>query len=103
RREIVQNRQQFWSESLLRQYEPRISHEAILLVNASTGDLWFRRLWKVLPTSSPVCFTRRIRFYSSESHSQQPTHGNFFVYFGPAPRRFFEVFEPLGVIVARIA
>lgn len=98
-----QSRQQVWSERLLQQYQAGITQEAVLLVNAATGDLWFQRLWKALPMGSPVCFTRRIRFYTSESHSQQPTHGNFFVYFGPAPRRFFEVFEPLGVIVARIA
>lgn len=96
------SRQQIWSEKLLYQYTAGITQEAILLVNAATGDLWFQSIWKRLPVDSPICFTRRIKFYAPHRQSRQPTHGNVFMYLGSAPSRFIEVFEVLGVTVVRV-
>jgi ParB family chromosome partitioning protein len=96
------SRQQIWSEKLLQQYGDGITTKAILLVNAATGDRWFQDVWQSLSRGSPVCFTRRIKFHSPGGQPRQPTHGNVFMYFGQNSRRFAEVFEPLGVIVARI-
>jgi hypothetical protein len=97
-----QSRQQLWREKLLRQYEKGVATEAIPLVNAATGTLWFWRLWKAMPLGRPVCFTRRTEFRSPGGHFRQPANGNVFMYFGRNPRRFIEVFAPPGVVVARI-
>lgn len=101
--EAGRSRQQLWSKRLLQQYQAGITQAAILLVNAATGDLWFQRLWQGLSPGSPLCFARRIRFYTPQGKSKQPTHGNVFVYFGCEPTQFIEIFKNLGIIAARIA
>jgi hypothetical protein len=96
------SRQQIWSEKLLQQYEAGITKAAILLVNAATGDLWFQNLWNRLPCGSPICFTRRIKFYTVNGRPKQPTHGNAFIYLGCEPEQFVAVFRSFGVIATSI-
>jgi DNA N-6-adenine-methyltransferase (Dam) len=87
--------QERWSCHLIAQYEAGITTEAILLVNAVTGNSWFQRLWNY-----PICFTNhRIRFYNANVLAGQPTHSNVFVYFGKKHTRFTEVFSQFGRVV----
>lgn len=86
-----------WSHYLINQYHRGITAEAILLINANTGDEWFSsRLWDFT-----VCLVhRRIAFIDEYGTPQKsPTKSNAFVYFGPTPQRFSEVFARIGKIV----
>ena len=68
----------------------------IALVNASTSEAWFQPAW-----DGVVCFTdHRIRFEDAHGRpSSQPTKGNAFVYYGPDPERFAQVFSRFGRVV----
>lgn len=94
-RENGDSNQERWSGYLISQYESGNTKEAILLVNASTSTQWFQRLW-----AYPVCFTdHKIRFHSGQSSkSNQPTHGNAFVYLGPQEDRFISIFSQFGIV-----
>jgi phage N-6-adenine-methyltransferase len=87
-----------WSEKLIAEYRAGRVEAAILLVNAATGDGWFQPLFDY-----PICFTRRISFIDADTGEgmDDPTHGNAFVYFGPDPGRFAEVFNRVGVVMKR--
>lgn len=86
--------QELWSARLIEQYQQGITQQAVLLVNAVTDCKWFQPLWDY-----PICFTReRIRFYNADGESNQPTHGNVFVYFGPHVKKFAAVFNQWGRI-----
>jgi hypothetical protein len=68
-----------WAKRLIEQYQAGTVTEAILLVNASTGEQWFQALW-----AFPICFVnRRIRFIlgAGADPRKQPTKSNVFVYF----------------------
>jgi ParB family chromosome partitioning protein len=69
---------------------------AVLLLNAYGFDAeWFKPLW-----TFPICFTdHRIEFYSPDRDSGGPANGNIFVYLGPDPARFAEVFRAFGSVV----
>lgn len=86
--------QQIWSHKLIEQYQAGITTEAILLVNAATGEKWFDPLW-----SFSLCFSRRIKFYTAEGKPEQPTHGNVFIYMGPNVDRFISVFSEIGPVI----
>lgn len=69
----------------------------ILLVNAqATPNQWFTPLW-----DWPICFTdHRIAFEPGGGQpTSHPTFGACFVYVGPEPARFAEVFSRFGVVV----
>lgn len=84
-----------WSARLIEQYKAGITEEAILLINASTERSWFKPFWSHL-----ICFTdHRIAFYEPNGERSQPRYGNAFVYLGPNPERFREVFEQFGAVV----
>jgi hypothetical protein len=86
-----------WAKRLIEQYQAGTVTEAILLINANTGDQWFQSLWDF-----PICFVnRRIRFIPEEGTDprKEPTKSNAFVYFGPRPERFTEVFRQFGQVV----
>jgi ParB family chromosome partitioning protein len=86
-----------WSGRLIEQYQAGTVTEAILLINANTGEQWFQALWDF-----PICFVnRRIRFIPGEGTDprKQPTKSNAFVYFGLRPARFREVFRQFGPVV----
>lgn len=89
--------QEIWSSRLIDQYASGITTEAILLVNASTGNAWFQRLYDYL-----ICLTHhRIRFYSTGVLAGQPTHSNAFVYFGQQQDRFIDIFSHFGTVIKR--
>jgi hypothetical protein len=86
-----------WTKRLIAQYRAGTVTEAILLINANTGEQWFQALWEF-----PICFVnRRIRFIPGEGTDphKQPTKSNAFIYFGPRPARFTEVFGQFGRVV----
>lgn len=84
--------QDIWSSYLIDQYDCGNVSEAILLVNAATGEQWFQKLWRF-----PIHFTRRIRFVNHAGKQRSPTHGNALVYLGPRPEVFIDVFSRWGI------
>lgn len=90
-----ESNQEIWTCRLIGEYEAGHIEEAILLVNAVTGNAWFQRLWNY-----HICFTNhRIRFYSPSTLAVQPTFSNAFVYFGKDGERFKTLFRQFGRIV----
>jgi len=88
-----------WVRRLLAVYELGHVAEAVLLVNASTGDGWFAPLKQF-----PICFPdNRIRFYNVNGEASQPTHSNALIYLGPNVARFVEVFSRFGSVMARLS
>ncbi len=89
--------QAVWSERLIDEYDDESIEQAILLVNAVPGNLWFYPLWDYV-----ICFPRqRIKFYNKKSSTPAPTHGNALVYFGDNVQKFANEFEQFGAIVTR--
>lgn len=89
--------QGLWSAKCLTEFQAGRINQAVLLVNAATGEQWFQRLWDY-----PVCFTRRIKFYNAEGEQGGPTHGNALVYLGPLTPKFIEVASGLGTVVMKV-
>lgn len=86
-----------WSARLAAEYQTGAVSEAILLINANTGERWFQPLWEY-----PVVFVcPRIKFIRGRNTDPKkgPTKGNAFVYFGPRVERFVEVFQQFGRVV----
>ena len=91
--------QDIWSQRLIDQYADGNGsvEEAVLLVNAAVDTKWFHRL-----LAYPVCLTLgRINFSTPEPNVSGSTHGSAFVYFGPQPDKFFEIFSEFGTVVKR--
>ena len=87
-----------WSQKLIAEYKSGNVSEAMLLVNAATGNKWFADLWEF-----PICFVdHRIRFVSPQGQNSQPTHSNVIVYLGENTRSFIEVFSEIGVVAGRL-
>jgi ParB family chromosome partitioning protein len=85
-----------WSRALIERHAAGDVTEALLLVNAVTGNQWFAPLKRY-----PICFPdNRIRFYNEETEAGQPTHSNAIVYFGPAIDRFAAIFGRFGAVLA---
>lgn len=62
--------QALWSSRLVEAYLDGEVQEALLLVNAVPGNIWFSKLW-----GFPICFvSKRIRFYNESVEAGQPTH-----------------------------
>lgn len=86
-----------WSTKLIEEYENGNVSEALLLVNAATGNSWFAPLW-----GYHICFvSKRIAFYNQETKAGQPTHSNVVVYLGSNTEKFIKVFNPLGAVAKR--
>lgn len=82
-----------WVDRLIEQYECGNVTEAVCLVNAVPGELWFAPLWEY-----PICFPKqRIKFVAPVK-KHNPTHSNALVYFGPQIERFVEIFSQFGPI-----
>lgn len=89
--------QRLWSEKLIAEFSAGRTKQAILLVNASTSEKWFKPLW-----SRALCFTDyRIKFIPPPEcgKKNQPTKGSAFVYFGDDPALFFREFAGVGECV----
>lgn len=85
-----------WTRRLVAEYQAGAVTEALILVNAVTGNAWFAPLMHY-----PICFpARRIRFYNEETEAGQPTHSNAIVYLGPQLGRFAEIFGRFGAVMA---
>jgi hypothetical protein len=86
--------QETWTAELVARDERGWIEEAILLVNAATGTLWFQPLWHY-----PICFVKgRIKFWTPTGVGVQPTHDSIFAYIGPNALRFAQVFRQFGEI-----
>lgn len=92
----AQSNQALWSAKLLREYAAGHVEQAILLVNAQTGEKWFGPLWEYT-----ICFTRRrIRFLRPDGTvGNGPTHGSAFVYLGANNLAFAREFAIFGEII----
>ncbi len=85
-----------WSRRLIAAYHGGSVTEALLLVNAVTGNNWFAPL-----KHFPICFPdSRIRFYNEETEASQPTHSNAIVYLGPQVARFAVIYGRFGPVMA---
>ena len=86
-----------WSHRLAEQYRNGNVQEAILLVKAALGYKWFEDIW----CDWPVCFAReRLSFIKADGTSDgQSKQGTAFLYFGPRPERFKEVFTQFGRVI----
>jgi ParB family chromosome partitioning protein len=87
-----------WAHRLIAEYTAGNVREAILLVNASTSERWFRPLFNF-----PICFSnRRIPFDGVDGKGCSPTKGSAIVYFGDNLSRFAKVCETnIGTVVIR--
>jgi len=89
-----------WTNKMVKDYRNGKFDEGILLVNAFTGAQWFQKLWQF-----PICFTdHRIKFVNpgTMTPDNQPGYYNAFVYMGPRPYHFVDVFSGIGTTVAPI-
>jgi hypothetical protein len=85
---------------LLEQYQCGVTTAAIALVNGNAHDTeWFRPLF-----NWPLCFAGRIAFNAVDAAgtlvpTKGSNYGSAFVYVGPEPGRFAEVFRQFGPVV----
>lgn len=97
-RDLAGSNQDAWSRRLLGQYKAGVTTEAILLVNANTEAKWFQPLYDYL-----ICLTNhRIKFYTTDGTSSQPTQGNALIYLGTQQERFVQIFKQFGRIVKAV-
>jgi hypothetical protein len=84
-----------FADKLIAEYVAGRTTAAIVLVNAQTNAVWFRRLFGV---AAAVCYPdHRIGFLDANGKRHSRTRvGQAFLYFGPDPARFHAVFSPLG-------
>jgi ParB family transcriptional regulator, chromosome partitioning protein len=81
--------QAIWLEKMISEFQRGAFDRGILLVNACTGDKWFKPLWDY-----QICFTdHRIKF---DGNGSSPTKSNAFVYFGR--NKFMAEFEKIGTV-----
>jgi DNA N-6-adenine-methyltransferase (Dam) len=85
-----------FTTKLIEEYQAGRVKSAVLLLNAyGFCEKWFQQIWDYT-----FCFTdHRIDFYSPQMKAGGPSNGNLFVYIGPNPERFKEVFRQYGHIV----
>lgn len=88
--------QALWSQTLIRQFAKGYTARAVLLVNAQTGEKWFKPLWEY-----HICFTyRRIKFIDQFGiENPQPTHSNAFIGLGIDFQSFRDNFKQFGECV----
>jgi hypothetical protein len=73
--------------------------EAIILLNAfSVTTAWFRPLWDFT-----LCFAHeRVKFLRPGNEpGSAPANGSVFVYLGPSPEKFAQVYGELGPVVQK--
>ena len=84
-----------WTSRILGAYKSGEVDQATILVNAVTDRAWFQPFWE-----HAICFvSRRIKFYSPDSKSANPTHGSAIIYLGDNIAGFKEAFRAYGQIV----
>jgi hypothetical protein len=88
-----------WTRRAIDAYRSGEIEQAVILVNAVPGNVWFAPLWDF-----PICMVaRRIRFYNEQTEAGQPTHSNAIIYLGPRIAAFVCTFAQFGPVVARLA
>lgn len=84
-----------WTRHLIHEYSIEHIDQAVTLVNAAIGRIWFNELWQF-----PICFPyKRIQFWQPGSKRDQPTFGNTIAYLGPNHEAFADLYAPLGQII----
>lgn len=81
-----------WSHEMLRRYRAGEVEEAVIIVNASVGDVWWRSLMQELP----FCLGyKRTKFNtpSAIEKKDRPSKGNCVFYLGKNKERFRDIFE----------
>ena len=87
-----------WTRRLIDAYESGEIEEAVFLVNAVTDRSWFEPFWNYA-----ICFvSRRIKFYSPDKRSANPTHGSVIVYLGDDIEAFIDHFQEFGRVVVSV-
>lgn len=88
--------QGIWTAKLIDCYRKRHVGEACALVNAVTGNRWFKPLWQFA-----ICFVDgRIHFESpTEDEAESPTHSSCIVHLGLNHKAFAERFSAFGHVV----
>ncbi|MEW6737382.1 MAG: DNA N-6-adenine-methyltransferase, partial [Acidobacteriota bacterium] len=90
--------QELWSAELLTQYRVAKTTSAILLVQASPSNSWFKPLWH-----HPICFLdHRMKFWGPSEIGMQAKQGHVFVYFGKKIKLFTERFSEFGEVVSAL-
>jgi len=88
-----------WTRRAIDAYRSGEIEQAVILVNAVPGNVWFGPLWDF-----PICMVaRRIRFYNEHVEAGQPTHSNAIIYLGSRIAAFVQAFTPFGPVVSRLA
>ena len=87
--------QAIWLDKMIEEYKNNKFESGLLLINASTGNKWFKKVWDY-----PVCLLyRRIQFISDGVIKKQTTHSNAIVYFGKDIEQFKKSFSKIGKII----
>lgn len=86
-----------WTAKLVEEFDAGRVKEAILLVNANVGYVWFTKLWERFP----CCLLReRVRFIKEDgSEGGQSKRAQAVFYLGPNRRLFQAVFQKIGKVV----
>lgn len=84
-----------WVEKMIAEYQNGNLKQGIMLVNANTETLWFRKLWPFT-----ICFIQgRLRFWNpAKENSVSAPHGNAAIYIGPNAERFAAEFKQWGTV-----
>lgn len=85
-----------WLQKLTHQYDMYIE-EAVMLVNAAPGYIWFEEMWR----KQTVCMLReRLRFTSEDGYIYgQAKKAQTLIYFGTDDTKFSTTLEPHGRIL----
>jgi len=95
RNDSNKSNQDLWSKKMIGEWENGNIDAGILLINAAIGSNWFADLWQY-----SICFCyERIKFVDGVGNSDQPQHGNAFIYFGNSPATFKYEFKEFGRVV----
>lgn len=90
-----------WTKVLTEKYRKGEFDQMIYLVNAATGDAFFREIWD---HADLVCFPfKRIRFNDEQGKPlTQPPNANVLAYFGRRPTLVVHHLSKIGAVVIRL-
>jgi hypothetical protein len=86
-----------WTDKMTYEWARDHFSEGILLINNTSGYLWYENLWIYYPT----CLVReRIRFIKPDgTQGGQAKRGSCFLYFGQNAQGFTTVFSQIGRVI----
>jgi DNA N-6-adenine-methyltransferase (Dam) len=86
-----------WAAKLIKEYESKRVKQAILLIGAKQGYVWFEKIWRAYPVCS---LEKRVRFVNQEGEQNgQAKLATTLVYFGQDVERFRETFSDIGRVI----